>query len=52
MSTMIITDLSDADIRAKAPAVFATAPHKNLSDRYSFIPTFDVLTRCAPRASS
>lgn len=41
--TRIITDLSDADIRAKAPAVFATAPHKNLSERYSFIPTFDVL---------
>lgn len=37
------TDLSDADIRKFAPAVFATKPHKNLSDRYSFIPTFEVL---------
>lgn len=37
--------LSDADIRRKAPAVFAERPASTVSDRYTFVPTTRVLER-------
>lgn len=35
--------LTDSEIRAVAPSVFATDAHHSRSDRYSFVPTLDVL---------
>ena len=35
--------LSDDQIRAVAPSIFADAPHESRSDRYSYIPTATVL---------
>lgn len=35
--------LSDDQIRAVAPSIFADAPHKSRSERYSYIPTATVL---------
>ena len=37
------TPLSDAQIRAVAPSIFATDAHHSRSDRYTFVPTVDVL---------
>jgi hypothetical protein len=31
------------DIKSVAPAVFATSPSSKLSDKYSFVPTFEIL---------
>lgn len=36
--------LSDAQIRTVAPSIFAEAPHESRSQRYSYIPTAEVLT--------
>lgn len=36
--------LSDAQIRAVAPSIFAEEPHHTRSDRYTFVPTVEVLT--------
>ena len=36
--------LSDDQIRAVAPSIFADAPHESRSERYSYIPTAAVLT--------
>lgn len=36
--------LTDDQIRVVAPSIFADAPHESRSDRYSYIPTADVLT--------
>ena len=36
--------LSDDQIRAVAPSIFADAPHESRSERYSYIPTATVLT--------
>ncbi len=35
--------LSDDQIRAVAPSIFADAPHESRSERYSYIPTATVL---------
>ncbi|MER0630259.1 DUF932 domain-containing protein [Pseudomonas aeruginosa] len=35
--------LSDEQIRAVAPSIFADAPHESCSERYSYIPTASVL---------
>ena len=35
--------LSDDQIRAVAPSIFAEAPHESRSERYSYIPTATVL---------
>jgi hypothetical protein len=35
--------LSDGEIMAVAPSIFAEAPHHSRSDRYAYIPTVDVL---------
>lgn len=35
--------LSDAQIRAVAPSIFAEAPHDSRSERYTYIPTSTVL---------
>lgn len=35
--------LSLDEIRAQAPSVFATQPHHEVSDKYTFIPTIDML---------
>lgn len=35
--------LSDDQIRAVAPSIFAAAPHESCSNRYSYIPTATVL---------
>ncbi len=35
--------LSDEQIRAVAPSIFAEAPHESRSERYSYIPTTTVL---------
>jgi hypothetical protein len=35
--------LSDDQIRAVAPSIFADAPHESRSPRYSYIPTATVL---------
>ena len=32
-----------AEIKSVAPAVFATSPSSKLSDKYSFVPTFEIL---------
>lgn len=37
--------LTDEAIRAAAPSVFATQPWDGVSDKYTFIPTFDVLAK-------
>lgn len=37
------TPLSDEQIRAVAPSIFAEAPHESRSERYSYIPTATVL---------
>jgi hypothetical protein len=37
--------LSDDQIRAVAPSIFADAPHGSRSDRYAYIPTSTVLTK-------
>lgn len=37
------TPLTDAEIAAVAPSVFAARPHPKCSDRYAFIPTLTVL---------
>ena len=36
--------LSDDQIRAVAPSIFADTPHESRSERYSYIPTAAVLT--------
>ncbi|MFN9473956.1 DUF932 domain-containing protein [Acidovorax sp.] len=36
--------LSDDQIRAVVPSIFADAPHESRSERYSYIPTVSVLT--------
>ena len=36
--------LSDDQIRAVAPSIFADTPHESRSERYSYIPTATVLT--------
>ncbi|WP_431153245.1 DUF932 domain-containing protein [Acidovorax facilis] len=38
------TPLSDDQIRAVVPSIFADAPHESRSERYSYIPTVSVLT--------
>src|ERR1051325_8588160 len=38
-----LTPLSDDQIRARAPSVFAERPHESRSDRYAYIPTADIL---------
>ena len=35
--------LSDEEIRAVAPSIFAEAAHESRSSRYTYIPTIDVL---------
>jgi len=35
--------LSDDDIRINAPSVFATEPHHEVSDRYGFVSTIDIV---------
>lgn len=37
--------ISVAEIRAKAPSVFAVEPHSSRSERYTYIPTIEVLMR-------
>lgn len=37
--------LSDEQIRAVAPSIFADSPHGSRSDRYAYIPTATVLTK-------
>lgn len=37
------TELNDEAIKLRAPSVFATAAHAEVSSRYSFIPTIDVV---------
>ncbi|MDX9839223.1 MAG: DUF932 domain-containing protein, partial [Azoarcus sp.] len=37
--------LSDDQIRAVAPSIFADAPHGSRSERYAYIPTATVLTK-------
>ena len=37
------TPLSDEQMRAIAPSVFATGKHQSRSGRYTYIPTIDVL---------
>ncbi|QJW56478.1 hypothetical protein HL670_03374 [Serratia plymuthica] len=37
--------LSDDQIRAVAPSIFAENPHESRSDRYSYIPTSAVLAK-------
>lgn len=37
--------LSDDQIRAVAPSIFADAPHESRSERYAYIPTATVLTK-------
>ena len=36
--------LDDDQIRAVAPSIFAEAPHESRSQRYSYIPTIDILS--------
>jgi len=36
--------LTDEEIRRVAPSIFADAPHASRSERYTYIPTVDVLT--------
>ena len=38
-----LVPLTDDQIRRAAPSVFATRPHSKTSDRYSFLPTFEVV---------
>ena len=35
--------LTDSQIKARCPSVFATGGSDNVSDRYRFIPTIDVI---------
>lgn len=37
--------LSENDLRALAPSVFATSPIDDVSERYRFIPTFEIIKR-------
>lgn len=38
-----LTPLTDDEIRARAPSVFADRPHESRSDRYAYIPTSNIL---------
>lgn len=38
-------ELSDEQIRAKAPSVFAAAPQAGVSERYTFLPTSTIISR-------
>ena len=40
---MQFTPLTNEQIRSVAPSVFATAPWEQVSDRYQFVPTFQVI---------
>jgi hypothetical protein len=44
--------LSDEQIRAVAPSIFAEAPHESRSERYSYFPTATVLQELRGEASS
>jgi hypothetical protein len=44
--------LSDDQIRTVAPSIFAIDKHDSRSDRYTYIPTIDVLMVCVTKASS
>ena len=44
--------LSDDQIRAVAPSIFADAPHESRSQRYSYIPPRPCCKNCAGKASS
>ncbi len=37
--------LSDAELMARAPSIFATQPYEKMSQRYTFIPTVAVIDR-------
>lgn len=39
----LLTPLTDEQIRAVAPSVFAERPHESRSERYAYIPTYRVL---------
>jgi hypothetical protein len=39
------TALSNEQLRSIAPSIFATQPYDKVSDRYSFIPTIDVVEK-------
>lgn len=38
-------ELSDEQIRAQAPSVFASAPQAGVSERYTFLPTAQIISR-------
>lgn len=38
-------ELSDEQIRAQAPSVFAAAPQAGVSERYTFLPTAQIISR-------
>lgn len=38
-------ELSDEQIRATAPSVFATTPQAGVSARYTFLPTAQIISR-------
>lgn len=42
-NTRYNTAMTDDQIRAVAPSVFAAQPHESRSERYAFVPTIDVL---------
>jgi hypothetical protein len=38
-------ELGDEQIQAQAPSVFAVAPQADVSERYTFLPTSQIVTR-------
>jgi hypothetical protein len=40
-----IKAMTEAELRAVAPSIFADKPHKSRSDKYAYVPTIDVLGR-------
>jgi hypothetical protein len=43
--TLARIELSDEQIKAKAPSVFAAAPVAGVSERYTFLPTAKIVGR-------
>jgi hypothetical protein len=43
--TLARIELNDDQIKAKAPSVFAAAPVAGVSERYTFLPTSQIITR-------
>jgi len=43
--TLARIELSDEQIRAKAPSVYAAAPQAGVSERYTFLPTSNIISR-------